>query len=450
MDQKQFILNEDKWKVILKLSLPAIIAMLLYGGNTLLDAFFVGRFVGEQALAGISLAYPLTQVALGFGSLIGVGAGSALSIAIGKKNIELQKRILGTVHYLTVFICLVYTILAFVFAEQFISAMGGDGIPLAYGVNYFKITAVGTFFWVLGLAYNMIIRAEGRMAAAARIMAYGLLVNAMFNYLFIVVFNLGVEGAAWATNIGMVVYSIAGALYFRGKASFKAELIAFNKHKEKIKAIISMGMPSFIMSIMSLLQAVVVFNALANYGSVADVAFFGVAYRIMTFAMTPLFGLMRALQPIIGINFGANQFDRVKSSFIATTLIGFLIMAPVWLVLLVFSKEVILVMLPSFNLLAQDILNFRVFISVLPLMPIVLMGLTFFSSIDKSKPASIVGISRQLVFYVPAMILLPKFFGVHWIYYGATSIDIITTLWIVMLIRSEFKLLKTDTQVMLA
>lgn len=443
MDRKTLILKENLWQVMMKLSWPAVIAMILYGGNTLLDAFFVGRFVGENALAGVSLAYPLTQVALGFGSLIGVGAGSALSIALGKKDLALQKRILGTVHYLTIIVCVVYGVLAYAFAGSLIRMMGGSGLALEQGIVYFRITIIGTVFWVLGLAYNMIIRAEGKMTTAARIMAYGLLVNAIFNYLFIVVLDLGVSGAAWGTNIGMLVYTIAGGLYFTGKASFEAKLLAFSRHPETVKSILSMGMPSFIMTVMSLLQAIVVFNALSRYGTVTDVAFFGVSYRLFMFALTPIFGLMRALQPVIGINYGASQYDRVVSSYKIFTIAAMVLTVPIWLIMVVSAPQLLQGMMPEIVLNSDLLLSFRVFISVLPLMPIVFMGLTFFPSIDKSKPASIIGISRQVVFYIPIMMILPRIWGVKWVYFGSMIIDVVMALAVVFLVKREFDVLKS-------
>lgn len=165
--QKHFILTGNLWKVMVNLSWPAIVAMVLYGMNSVLDAFFVGRFVGETALAGVSVAYPLSQISVAFGSLIGVGAGSVLSIAIGAKNIKTQERLLGNVNLLSLLATAVYMVLALVFSKQLIVMMGGKGEALLLGDRYFQITVYGAFFWVYGLAGNMIIRAEGKMKTAA-------------------------------------------------------------------------------------------------------------------------------------------------------------------------------------------------------------------------------------------------------------------------------------------
>ena len=178
--QKEFILNGNLWKVLFDLSWPAVIAMVLIGMNNMVDAIFIGRFVenAKAAVAGISLAYPLTMIALGLGSLIGVGAGSLLSIVLGAKDEETQKKLIGNVHYLTVVISIAVTVLGVLFTDKLLYIMGGRGDALIQGTAYLKTTFYGSFFWIYGLGANMIVRAEGKMKTAAVIMAIGLVVNA--------------------------------------------------------------------------------------------------------------------------------------------------------------------------------------------------------------------------------------------------------------------------------
>ena len=242
--QKQMILTENLWKVMWQLSWPAVIAMVLYGLNSVFDAIFVGRFVGETALAGVSLAYPLSQITLGIGSLIGVGAGSALSIALGANDDNTQKKLMGNVNYLSIVICVIYMIGALFFATTLVRVMGGVGEPLELGKAYFQITVIGSIFWIHGLALNMIVRAEGKMKSAAIMMGVGLIVNIIANYILIVIFEMGVVGAAWGTNLGMFVYTISGYLYFtKGRASFEAHPFRISRDKKIVKSIVSMGMP---------------------------------------------------------------------------------------------------------------------------------------------------------------------------------------------------------------
>lgn len=277
--QTHFILNGNLWNIMVQLSWPAIIAMVLYGLNAVIAAVFVGRFVGEEALAGVSVAYPLTQISLGLGSLIGVGAGSALSLALGRQDKEMQKRLMGNVNYLSILVTLVYMVLGLLFSTQLVRIMGGEGETLALGDSYFRITVIGSFFWIYGLAANMIVRAEGKMKSAAVVMGIGLAVDVLSNYILVALLNFGVEGAACATNIGMLVYTLLGWIYFgKGFASFRTNVFAIYRDAATIKSIIGLGMSSFIMNFMNLVQAVVVFNALSRYGTTADIAFYGVVF----------------------------------------------------------------------------------------------------------------------------------------------------------------------------
>ncbi len=442
--QKNMILNDNIWHVMFKLSWPAVIAMILYGFNTIFDAIFVGRFVGETALAGISLAYPLSQISLGLGSLVGVGAGSALSIALGANDHSTQKKILGNLNYLNIVFGISLTVLGLLFCKPLIVMMGGTGKALVFGVDYFRITLFGSIFWITGLSGNMLVRSEGKMGSAAIMMGIGLAVNIIANYFFIVVLDLGVKGAAWGTNIGMLVYTIIFFIYASGKhISFEAKPFALSRDKEIIKTMISNGIPSLIMTVMTLIQGIVVLNALSRFGTTSDLAFYGIVYRIFLFMLTPIFGLMRALQPAVGINFGAKKYDRVISNFKIFGFAATILMTPFWLIMMISPETVLHLMLPAKNFLASDISNFRFFMALLPVLPLIFMAMTFFPAINKGKTVSIMGIVRQLILYVPVMLILPRFFGIQWIYIGSFLIDMLIIIWVLFMVTSEFKHLKS-------
>lgn len=443
--QKQMILSENPWKVMFKMSWPAIIAMVLYGLNSVFDAIFVGNYVGETALAGVSLAYPLSQMTLGIGSLIGVGAGSALSIALGANDKNTQEKLLPNVNFLSIIISIVYGVAAWFLAETLVKFMGGQGEALRLGTQYFKITAIGSIFWVYGLSANMIVRAEGKMKSAAIMMGVGLAVNILANYIFIGLLGFGVMGAAWGTNIGMFVYTIFGLLYFsKGKVSFSASPFKINKDKKIIKSIMSMGMSSLIMSVMGLVQAIVVFKALSGIGTTSDLAFYGASYRIFTLMLTPLFGLMRALQPVVGINYGAGNNVRVIKSVKIFIISGILLLIPFWIPMMFAPQAILSTMIPDKIFDAASLLNFRVFMGLLPLLPIVFMAMTFFPSINKGKSASLIGLARQLVFYVPVMLILPRLFGIKWVYFGSAAIDVVITIMIIFMLTNEFRKLRKN------
>lgn len=440
--QKQFILTQPLLKVMWQLSWPAIVAMVLFGLNAFMDTVYVGQLMNETALAGVALAYPLTSILMGLGSWAGTGAANLLSVALGDNDEVRQQKLLPNATLFALVASIIFAVPAYIFAHPLIRMMGGSGEILNQGVIYFRTTLLAAPIWIYALTLNMVIRGEGKMKTAASIMAMGLLPNLVLTPLFIAYFGLGVDGAAWATNIGMVLSSGLGYRYFiRGKASFNGNIKSLKYDKQTFGDVIKSGLPGFILSIMGLVQAIVVLNAIVQIGTDNDLAFFAAANRILLFLMTPLFGLMRALQPVIGINFGAQQYDRVKQSLLVFTRTGILLVAPFWILLSLFPEQGISMVLPDYVFKAQELLYLRVYLAVLPLLPLVFMALTFFPALERPKQASLVGLARQLVFYVPVMLLLPRYYGLGWVYYGATLIDIVTTLWIGILVYKEFKTL---------
>ncbi|MBD2866958.1 MATE family efflux transporter [Paenibacillus arenilitoris] len=444
--QQRFILQDSLWKVMVQLSWPAIMAMVLYGLNAVIAAVFVARYIGETALAGVSVAYPLTMFGMGFGSLIGVGAGAVLSIAIGRQDKAVQQRLLGHVNSLSLIVTIVYMTVALPLSSEFVKVMGGQGEALVLGERYFTITVLGSFFWIYGLAANMIVRAEGKMRTAALVMGIGLAADVAFNYLLVAALDLGVAGAAWATNAGMIVYTLLGFVYFsKGWSSFQTKASAFYWDWATVKSIVSLGMASLIMNVMNLVQGIVVFNALSRYGTMQDIAFYGVVYRVFTFLLTPIFGLMRALQPVVGINYGAGQYERVIRAYQIFTAASVLLTLPFWLISMLAPGSVLGLMLPGSAMTAEQSQFFRIYMAILPLLSIVFMAMTFFPAIDKGRPAAVIGLVRQLVFYIPVMLIAPAITGVAGVYWGALAIDTLMVVWTVLLIQKECRALRKKT-----
>ena len=442
-NEKEMILKENLWKVCYRLSLPAIIAMVLYGLNVIFDGIFVGRLVGETAFAGISIVYPLTQISLGLGSLVGVGAGSYLSILLGKNDKETQRKLIGNANLISITATIIMMLISFVFMTPLLKLLGAEGEVLVYAMSYFRITLIGSIFWIIGLAYNMIVRAEGKMKTAAIMMGVGLVVNIISNYVLMAILNMGVAGAAWGTNIGMFVYALLFVIYCkRGKASFDADVFTIRMDKNIIKEIISLGMPSLIMSIMGVIQGVIILRALKAYGTELDITFYGAVFRIFNFSLTPIYGLMRALQPVAGINYGAKQYERSISSFKIFSFVALIIMLPFWLVSMFSPTLVLGSMLPNISFDAGYVLSFRIFMTIAPLLSVTMTAMTFWPSIKKAAPAMIMGLGRQLFLYIPLMIILPRMFGTQSIYVGSLAIDIFLSVVVIFMLMKNFRELR--------
>jgi len=434
------ILEGRPLKVFRAMAVPAVAMMLLFGLNSVMDAVYIGQLLGQQALAGVSMAFPVTQITLGLGSLAGIGGGVALSIAIGRGDAATLRRLPGTCVGIALALSVPYALVGAGLTEWLVRGMGarGDLVPIA--ASYLRAHALGGFAAIASLTLNMLLRGEGKMALAARYMATGLVVNLILTPLFIAGFGWGVAGAAWATNGGALV---GGGLvwwrFLRGRASYPVDPWFVGLPRLLVGRISRLGVPSMISSSMGLVQAVVVFNVLSRIGTEQDIAFFGAAWRVLLFMLTPLFGLMRAFQPVAGINHGAGRWDRVQLHYWTFVAAGTLLVLPIWLLLGVHADLTLSIMLPGVDFTAQDLHRFRVMILVLPALPLVFTALALLPAIEQPGKATLVSVCRQLVLYVPIMLIVPPLVGVSGIYYSITAIDLTCALWLLYIVVTTFR-----------
>lgn len=444
--QKQIILHEKLPKVMWQLSWPAVVAMVLYGMNNFLDGIFVGHLINNTALAAVGVAYPLAQFAQGFGTLIGTGMGSAISIWIGANDRDKLSKSFGTVNFLTILFSLLITVPCYLFANELVYMMGGRGEILSMGVEYFQATILGSFFWIYGLAMNMIVRAEGRMRTAAWMIAVGLVVDVALKPVFIHTFGWGVSGAAWATNVSMIVYTLLGIWYYaRGKSSFRTKFWSLKRDAAIMKEALSLGMPGFIMMVMIVIQNLVVFNALAKYGNDMDITFFTAVNRFYILLNTPLWGLMRALQPVTGMNYGAGQYERSIKSYRLFSFTGLAILLPFWLFVMLNPAAVMSVMIPNAVFSTTQLMDFRIYMSVLLVLPFMFMAMVWFPAIDNARPATLISILRQVVFYIPIMLIIPRIYGVSSIYMASALIDWVVFGMLMYAVSRSIKQLKSKS-----
>ncbi|WP_259131863.1 MATE family efflux transporter [Chryseobacterium ginsenosidimutans] len=368
------------------------------------------------------------------------GAGAAVSIWIGENKQDKLYNLFGSFNFLCIFFSLLCTIPAYIFAHELMAMMGAKGELQTIAVEYFRITLIGTIFWIYGLALNMLIRAEGKMKTAAALIAVGLVIDIILKPIFISTFGMGVSGAAWATNCGMLIYSFLGFYYYaKGKSSFKTNWKSISFNPEIGKRILKLGLPEMVLSVMGVVQSIIIFNAIASYGTENDISFFTVLNRFFLFLLTPLFGLMRGLQPIVGINFGAGQFERARKSLKIYILAGIAILSPFFLIALIFPQQLIGLMLPGYTVNANQIQDFRLFFSVLPLLPITVLALSYYPAVNDSRKASFLVFLRQLILYIPLMLILPYYFGIKSIYWGSALIELTVGI-VTFFLLNNFKL----------
>lgn len=439
-DRTQGILSDSLWRLMYQMSIPAIIGMSINGVNAFVDALFVGQFIGQDALAAISLAFPLTMITNGFAAMVGIGTSSLLSRALGSGDLKIQRKSFGTLTTLSVIIAIIIGSLGYYFAEDLIRFMGGSGNILDLGVRYYEIMMLGAFFRIFAVAANMLIRAEGKIKEAMLIALVAPFLNMILNPFFLGYLEWGIEGAAWATILSMAVFTLFDLIYFaRGKTSYAVSLTDFNLDSKMLRPIFAVGVSAMMLQIMFFVQQAVVFKSLAYYGDDWDLAFMGACYRIVILMVIPIFGFAQAFQPIAGINYGAENYDRVKASFKIFTISSTILLLTTWTVAMIFPETILAWMLPDTLFESNDIFNFRMMISINPVFALFFMGATLFQAVGNAKFAFTLQLGRELFLYVPALLLFPLIWGADGIYYAGIPANIIVTFLAVIMVARQFR-----------
>ena len=422
-DEREELTTGNMFKLMLKLGVPGIIGMLVISLYSFVDAIFVGRYVGDKALGAISIAYAFTLINNGIAVLVGIGSASVLSRAVGRKDQKTIDSVMGNVFVLTLLMSSVVTVLGYIFAPQLLHVVRAEGEMHELGVKYLRIVYLGSIFVNFGQAANMVMRGEGKMALAMAIMGSGAVLNIVLDALFIIVFKQGIEGAAIATVISQAVFALATFFYFLC-FSKNVKFKSFKLEKSLVGETFAVGMSAMFMQVLSLVQQTVMYSTLKKYGGEDQVILMGAFFRYMMLAFIPLWGLSQGFQPFAGTNFGAGLFERVKKGTFLFYGFGVVLAAIFWLVFLA-SPESVLSLFIKDNpaLVAAGKTNATLAFLIFPLMPIMILNITLFQALGKAKPAGFLAISRQLVLFVPAVLILPHFLGVRGVWVAGLFVD---------------------------
>lgn len=435
---REELINGSMIGLLFKLSIPGIIGMLVIGLYNLCDAIFVGKLVGESALGAVSIAYPFTLINNCIAVLLGMGSASVLSRAIGAKDRKTEERILGNLILSVFALSVISTIVGYVFAGNFLHFAGAKGDILILGTNYLKIVYIGSFFVNFAQSANMLLRGQGKMKEAMIIMGAGALLNIVLDPIFIKVLGMGIEGAAKATVIAQIIQAVVTFIYFKvDKSTVPLKKIAFAF--DLMPKIMSVGISAAIMQVMFLVQQTALYKVVSIYGGNEQLVLMGAAMRVMMFTFIPVWGMSQGLQPIVGMNYGAKKYKRVKSavktfSVASTILIGvmwsFFMMAPKIALGWFINDEVIIE--SGYNL-------FRIMFLIFPVSGVIIMAMTLFQSIGKGGKAAIITILKQVVLFIPVVIIAPKFIGIKGVWAASTITDFIIFLISIIFIIREFK-----------
>ncbi|MBF1209569.1 MAG: MATE family efflux transporter [Gemella morbillorum] len=420
------LLTETAFKIMLKLSVPAIIGMMVIGLYPLMDGIFAGQLLGQDAMTAIGVSMPFTYFNTGVATLIGVGSSSILSRAIGENNKDTFKKIMNNLLFWVLILSLIITILGFIFSKKLLSLIGAEGTILDLANRYLTIIFTGSLFVNFAQSANMLLRGEGLMKKAMVIMTLGAGLNIILDPLLMIAMrniDRGIEGAAIATVLAQIVQAFVTYYYFK----YKSNTIKIEKIKKEItisKEVFAVGVSAMLMQVLTIIQQSILYSQAFRYGGDEAGSIMAATLRIMAFSFIPLWGMSQGLQPAIGTNFGAKEYIRVKHIFKIFLLSSILLAAIFWIPAMLFTENLLSLFGLSNTALINGILYFRIFYSVFLGYGIMIMTLTFFQAIGDAKSAGNLVIMRQIVIFVPAMIILPMFLGLNAIWLTPPIIDI--------------------------
>ena len=429
-------------KLLVNLSLPATIGMMVNALYNLVDTIFVGRGVGALAIGGLTIAFPIQMVLMAFAQMIGIGSASAISRSLGAKDIEKADYVAGNSFLLIVILSSIIAAIGLTFTEPMLRLFGATDTILPYAKDYITIILWGSVFFSFAMSSNNLIRAEGNAKVAMATMLIGAILNIILDPIFIFVFKMGVKGAALATVISKFVSFLYVLTYlYSGKSSLKVKLHHLKPKMHIISEILTVGFASFARHVTGSVVAIVVNNSLRIFGGDMALIIVGIVHRVTMFVFMPLFGVVQGMQPIVGFNYGAKKLDRVKETLKLSLITTTVIATFGWLIIELFPFAIISVFTRDAEIIEKGSTIMRIVISVIPVIGIQIVGAALFQSLGKAVPSLILALLRQVLLFIPLVIILPRVLGLGlwgiWIAYPAA--DILSVVLTVLFLKSELK-----------
>lgn len=422
------LLTEQPLQILIKLSLPAILGMIVIGVYPLMDGIFAGQILGEKAMTAVGIATPFTYINTGIATLIGVGSTSLLSRAIGEGNQRTIDKVMGNLCFWVLLLSTIVTILGYLFCGQLLMIFGAKGELLNLSTRYLRIIFLGSIFVNFAQAANMVMRGEGLMKRAMLIMSLGAGINIVLDPVLMIMFREhGVEGAAIATITAQFIQAVFTLWYFK-KKSETVKIGLIRKEKEIIGEMFSVGVSAMLMQVLTIIQQSFLYSQAFRYGGETSAAIMAVSLRIQAFSFIPLWGMSQGLQPAIGANFGAKQYNRVKKIFDVFTISSIVLAACFWIPAEGFAKQILNLFGLSDETLFLAVPNFRIMYSIFIVYGVMIMIMTFFQAIGDGKTAGVLVMLRQVILFIPTMIFLPYIFGAQSIWYVIPIVDGIVVL----------------------
>lgn len=434
-------------KLLKQYAVPAIIAMTASSLYNMIDSAYIGQGVGPMAISGLAVTFPLMNLSTAFGTLVGVGASTLISVLLGQRNYSVARRVLGNVIIMNCVIGLLFMGVSLLFLDPILYFFGASEATIPYAREYMQVVLIGNIITHLYFGLNAVLRAAGhpRKAMYATILTVAL--NTILDPIFIFVLDMGIRGAAIATVISQLVSLIWQIKIF----SNKDEFLHFSKDMMKFDSKIayrslSIGMAPFLMNVASCFIVILINKGLQTYGDMEmvgggdlSIGAYGIINRLSFLFVMVVMGFTQGMQPIAGYNYGAQLYDRVIKVLRLTIICATIVMTAGFLVAMIFPELMIKIFTSDPQLIDLSTKGARLVFLAFPIVGFQIVTSNFFQSLGMAKKAIFLSLSRQLLFLAPCLIILPRLIGVKGVWLSLPISDIISTIVTIFMLRTLLK-----------
>ena len=440
-------LGTDKiGKLLKQYALPAIIAQTASSLYNMVDSIFIGQGVGPLAISGLAITFPLMNLSTAFGTLVGVGASTMLSVLLGQKNYKGANKVLGNVVTLNTIIGVVFMALALLFIDPILYFFGASENTLPYAKEYITIILVGNVITHLYFGLNAAMRSSGNPKKAMGLTIFTVVFNTVLDPIFIFVFDMGIAGAAWATVIAQTVAMIIVMKHFNDKNKpLHFEKGIFRLDTRVAKDSLAIGMGPFLMNAAACLVTLFINQQLRDYSGDLGIGAYGICNRFVFMFIMICMGLNQGMQPIAGYNYGARQYSRVKEVFWNTARLAMVVTTICFIFGMFLSRAAVGIFTHDEQLMELSSRALRIMTLVFPIVGFQMVATNFFQCLGMVNKSIILSLSRQLLFLLPLLYMLPTYFGSDGVWYSfpiADTISSILTLILILRLFKKFNMLK--------
>ncbi len=410
--------------MIVRYSVPAAISLLITAIYNIVDRIFVGNFCGTSALAGLSVCFPLSFLMMAVALTCSAGGASLFSLFHGSGETKDMSRSFGNSYLMVVVFELVLTVLLLLLTDPILQLFGVTETCYVYAVEYYRIVALGCIFQGISQVCCDFVRVSGKPVMGMCVTGIGAVTNIILDFLFVVVFDMGVQGAAVATVIGQFCSAAFGSvLIFSGRTLVKITGDIFRIRTGLAARIISCGFSLFIAQVAMGLISLVYNGQLGKYGGDTAISVYAVVSSVMTFVIMPASGISQGIQPILGNNYGAGKYHRVMETLGKASVLSVGITCVIWVGVLLFARQLIFLFGGGEEMVAIGVSGLRINFVITPILGFVMLATTFFQSLGKPAPSILITAFRQIIFLIPFIYILPVFLGINGIFWAQPISD---------------------------